>query len=159
MVSQLPGLYLRSATVADQPLIQTWLGQHQLPTEDLSDILDCLYLGVQGNDIVGIGGIERHGEDGLLRSLVIAPSWQGQGYGQRLCRQLIQQAQFEGLQALYLLTNTAPHFFAKLGFACIERQFAPTTIQQTTEFASLCPDSAICMQLLLPVSESSPLLN
>ena len=151
MVSQVPALQLRSATVTDRPLIQLWLEQHRLPTEDLSDIFNSLYVGIQGDEVVGVGGIERHGADGLLRSLVIAPSMQRQGYGQQLCRQLIMQAQRDGIQTLYLLTNTAPLFFAQLGFQRIERQSAPITMQQTTEFKSLCPDSAICMQLLLTV--------
>lgn len=155
MVSQSSAMQLRSATIADGALIQTWLEQHQLPTDDLPDILNCLYLGVQDDCIVGVGGIERHGHDGLLRSLVITPALQRQGYGQQLCHQLIQQAHAEGLQALYLLTNTAPDFFARLGFEQIERRSAPATMQQTTEFKTLCPDSAICMRLLLTVSESS----
>ena len=153
MVSQSPAIQLCPATAADEPLIQAWLDQHQLPTADLSAILNCLYLGVQDDRVVGIGGIERHGADGLLRSLVVAPSLQRQGYGQQLCRQLVRQAQADGLQALYLLTNSAPDFFARLGFEQIERRSAPLTMQQTTEFKVLCPDSAICMQLLLTVSE------
>ena len=63
--------------------------------------------------------------------------------------QLIQQARSENLQALYLLTNTAERFFTKLGFEQINRQAAPVTMQNTTEFSSLCPDSAICMRLYL----------
>lgn len=147
-------LQLRPASQGDFSWIQRWLQHHQLPTADLSESLGCLYLGIQADEIIGCGGIERHGDDGLLRSLVIAPSWQGQGYGQQLCRQLIQQAQLEGVRGLYLLTNTAPGFFAKLGFQPMERQLAPATLQQTTEFKTLCPASAICMGLQLTVSDS-----
>lgn len=146
-------LQLSSATTADLSLIRDWLAQHHLPTADLSEILDCLYLGKQGVQVVGVGGIERRGKDGLLRSLVIAPTLQRQGYGQQMTQLLIQQAQTEQLQALYLLTNTAAHFFAGLGFERIEREVAPVTMRQTAEFRSLCPDSATCMRLLLTPSE------
>jgi len=149
MVTHPSTLQLRPASPSDLPWIQTWLQHYQLPTADLSESLGCLSLGIQADAIIGCGGIERHGDDGLLRSLVIAPPWQGQGYGQRLCRQLIHKAQLEGVRGLYLLTNTAPGFFAKLGFQPMERQLAPATLQQTTEFTSLCPAAAICMGLQL----------
>ncbi|MEL6382332.1 MAG: arsenic resistance N-acetyltransferase ArsN2 [Cyanobacteria bacterium J06626_18] len=148
-------LELRTATASDLPLIQQWLSESGLPTEDIPQILDCLYLGIDQEAVVGIGGIERHGKDGLLRSLVIVPPFRQQGYGRLLCRQLINQAKTEEMQALYLLTNTADQFFAQLGFERIARPAAPATMQRTTEFSSLCPDSAICMRLYLRQSEQS----
>ena len=147
MAAPLHALKLRSAVATDLPLIHQWLNQAGLPTEDVSEVLTSLYLGMNGEAVVGIGGIERHGEDGLLRSLVIAEPFRQQGYGQGLCQQLIQKAQADNIQALYLLTNTADHFFAKFGFEQIDRQAAPATMQSTTEFSHLCPDTAICMRL------------
>lgn len=151
MTSQPPDLQLCPAVTTDLPFIQAWLRQNQLPTEDITDVLHGLYLAVQNEQVVGIGGIERHGDDGLLRSLVITPALRHQGYGQQLCQKLIQKAQSDGLQALYLLTDTAADFFPKLGFEPIDRSTAPSTMQQTTEFKSLCPDSATCMRLRLNV--------
>ena len=146
-------LELRPAKNADLSLIQQWLGENHLPTEDIPQILNCLYLGMNREVVVGIGGIEQHGEDGLLRSLVVATPFRQQGYGRLLCYQLIDQARTGGMQALYLLTNTADQFFTKLGFEPIARQSAPATMQRTTEFTSLCPDSAICMRLYLMSSD------
>ncbi|MGF1522831.1 MAG: arsenic resistance N-acetyltransferase ArsN2 [Leptolyngbyaceae cyanobacterium] len=148
-------LELRTAIASDLPLIQQWLGESNLPTEDISQILGCLYLGMDHETVVGIGGIERHRDDGLLRSLVVAVPFRQRGYGLLLCRLLIDQARTDGMQALYLLTNTADQFFTKLGFEQIARQAAPTTMQSTTQFSSLCPDSAICMRLYLRQSEQS----
>lgn len=142
-------LELQPAEATDLPLICQWLGQNRLPTEDIGEILNCLYLGINSETVVGLGGIEHHGDDGLLRSLVIAEPFRQQGYGQELCQQLIQKAQADDIQALYLLTNTADRFFAKLGFEQIDRQAAPATMQHTTEFSSLCPDTAVCMRLRL----------
>ena len=163
-----PHLHLQPATEADLSLIQQWLTQSHLPTEDLPQILHSLYLGVvnealvgvsealAGADkvVVGVGGIERHGNDGLLRSVAIASQFRQQGYGQLLCRQLIQKAQEEGIQALYLLTTTAEFFFPKLGFKPISRQAVPTLLQQTTEFSTLCPDSAVCLWLPLTADDA-----
>lgn len=139
-------LEIRTATKADCSLIQQWLAHNHLPNEDIPQIIHCLYLAMYYDVVVGIGGIERYGEDGLLRSLVIAEPFRQQGYGQLLCRQLLQRAKREGIQALYLLTETADRFFAKLGFESINRQSVPAAIQGTTEFSRLCPDSAICMR-------------
>lgn len=149
MANSLPSLELRAATKADLSIIKQWLVQNHLPTEDISQVFDSLYLGTHQNTVVGIGGIERHGNDGLLRSVVIADAFRQRGYGQRLCRLLIQKAQAEGIQAVYLLTNTADTFFVRLGFEPINRHSAPVTMQHTTEFRSLCPDSAVCMRLYL----------
>ena len=149
MSNPLMRLKLRPATEADLSLITHWLAENQLPTEDISQILSHLYLAQVDDAVVGIGGIERDRDDGLLRSVVVAQSFRDQGYGQQLCRQLIQIAQGEGIQALYLLTNTADGFFTQLGFERIDRQSAPTTMQNTAEFSHFCPDSAVCMRLRL----------
>jgi ubiquinone/menaquinone biosynthesis C-methylase UbiE/N-acetylglutamate synthase-like GNAT family acetyltransferase len=98
------------------------------------------------SETVGIGGIEIHGEYGLLRSLVITNSFQGKGYGKALCKKLIQQAKNKGVNEVYLLTNTASGFFKKLGFEETNRSMAPTAMHNTTEFKELCPISSTCMK-------------
>jgi N-acetylglutamate synthase-like GNAT family acetyltransferase len=50
-----------------------------------------------------------------------------------------------GLTHLYLLTETAKDFFLKRGYHVVPRAAAPTALQTTAEFKSLCPASAICM--------------
>ncbi|NER78412.1 MAG: GNAT family N-acetyltransferase [Leptolyngbya sp. SIO1D8] len=157
MTIPIPRLALKPAAEADLPLLQQWLAQNRLPTEDIAQIWHCLYLAMcpAGETVVGIGGIERCNQDGLLRSLVIAAPFRQQGYGQQLCHQLIDQAKQEGIQTLYLLTNTAEQFFAKLGFQVLERQAAPVALKRTAEFSRLCPDSAVCMRLSLSATSTS----
>jgi hypothetical protein len=46
---------------------------------------------------------------------------------------------------LYLLTIMAETFFAKRGWARIDRGNAPEVICRTEEFKGLCPARAICM--------------
>jgi amino-acid N-acetyltransferase len=46
---------------------------------------------------------------------------------------------------LYLLTTTADLFFARTGYQVIPRESAPAPIQETAEFQSICPASAVCM--------------
>jgi hypothetical protein len=49
------------------------------------------------------------------------------------------------VRALYLLTATAESFFEHRGYRRIDRAKAPSAIQSTREFASLCPASSAFM--------------
>lgn len=55
----------------------------------------------------------------------------------------------DGIERLWLLTETAEPFFARLGFERVSREMAPPTIQLTSEFGSVCAASASCMMLKL----------
>jgi amino-acid N-acetyltransferase len=46
---------------------------------------------------------------------------------------------------VFLLTTTAPGFFAGLDFVPCERDRAPAALRATPEFAVVCPSSAACM--------------
>ena len=49
------------------------------------------------------------------------------------------------LNTLYLLTMTAESFFEKHGYKPTKRESAPEGIQETAEFAIMCPASVTCM--------------
>jgi hypothetical protein len=51
--------------------------QNGLPTADISDHRDALYLCYAGDECVGVGGFKRHDCAALLRSVVIDSSIQG----------------------------------------------------------------------------------
>lgn len=118
----------------------------QLPYSDLIDSPVNLYQLKQQNRLIGMAGLELYGGYALLRSLAIIPEMQKQGIGKEITREIEQIAQQHKVKELYLLTTTAALFFGKLGFQSISRSEVPATIQQTSEFASICPDSAICMR-------------
>jgi amino-acid N-acetyltransferase len=106
-----------------------------------------LFLASADSQVVGIGGLENYKEYGLLRSIVIEPSFRAKGYGRLLCTKLIQQAKLQGIRELYLLTITARAFFNHMGFRKMRRDKVPKAIQETIEFRDLCPDSSICMRM------------
>jgi amino-acid N-acetyltransferase len=58
---------------------------------------------------------------------------------------VLEEAARQHLEAVYLLTETAPDFFGKMGFRRIDRTSAPPAIQGSSEFAVLCRDSAVAM--------------
>lgn len=93
----------------------------------------------------GIVGLEIFGAVALLRSLAVAEAARGAGCGRALVAAVETYAKEQGVRDLYLLTTTAEHFFARLGYARAERDTAPTPIQRSKEFTDLCPDSAAFM--------------
>ena len=93
----------------------------------------------------GAVGIELHGPDALLRSLVVAERARGRGYGRALVAEAEQHARAQRVRRIYLLTTTAEPFFARAGYRSIAREEAPERIRATHEFSSLCGSTATLM--------------
>lgn len=141
-----PSLTLREATTADVERIESLLAANDLPTADVRETSGRFFLAHDGGRVVGVGGLEVHGTVGLLRSVVVPEAERGAGYGATLCDTLEARARKAGVETLYLLTTTAADFFADRGYEEISRDAAPRTIRETTEFAELCPTSAVCLR-------------
>ncbi|WP_224450232.1 arsenic resistance N-acetyltransferase ArsN2 [Haloprofundus salilacus] len=137
---------LRRVGADDVAYLERLLERNGLPCRDVQSKVDCFYVAYVGSETLGIGGIEAYDSDGLLRSVVVEQSMRGEGFGKQLCGALETEARSEGVETLYLLTTTAPRFFANLGYREIRRADAPATIRRTTEFDDLCPTTATCMR-------------
>jgi N-acetylglutamate synthase-like GNAT family acetyltransferase len=94
---------------------------------------------------VGFAGIEMHGSDALLRSLVTLPPLRQQGIGGAMVEKMEVEARARGARAIYLLTETSADFFAGLGYAPCARDRVPAAIAATAQFAKLCPAEATVM--------------
>lgn len=140
-------LSLKKADNNDLAQIRDILKRNYLVFRDIKNKSVELFLAYENSNFVGIIGLERFGEIGLLRSLVVIQDYRNKGYGRKICSCLIEHAKAEGIKELYLLTQTARKFFEKIGFKMIKRKDAPLKIKNTDEFSSLCPESAICMQM------------
>ncbi|MBK6424116.1 MAG: GNAT family N-acetyltransferase [Gemmatimonadetes bacterium] len=126
------------------PEVSALLVANGLPVADLSPAIH--FLGVRDDrGLEGIVGLERHGTDGLLRSLAVRPDRRGSGLGSALVLEVERLARSEGLASLYLLTTTAEPFFAHRGYAPIPRDAVAPAIRASSEFASVCPTSASVM--------------
>nr|NIP60748.1 GNAT family N-acetyltransferase [Gemmatimonadota bacterium]NIR77456.1 GNAT family N-acetyltransferase [Gemmatimonadota bacterium]NIT85980.1 GNAT family N-acetyltransferase [Gemmatimonadota bacterium]NIU29800.1 GNAT family N-acetyltransferase [Gemmatimonadota bacterium]NIU34822.1 GNAT family N-acetyltransferase [Gemmatimonadota bacterium] len=99
--------------------------------------------------LVGVAGLEVHGRDGVLRSVVVSPDLRGRGVGARLTRWVLDSAREIGLRRLYLLTTTAEDYFPRHGFRPVERSETPPEVQESVEFREACPGSAVAMVLRL----------
>ncbi len=128
-------------------LLGRMLSAADLPVEDLTagKLDDFLLAEDQDGRIGGMVGLERVGDAGLLRSLVVDPAVRHKGLGRILVNAIEERARDSGIVTMYLLTNTAEDYFPTLGYGRVERCDAPPGIRQTAEFSRLCPDSAVCL--------------
>jgi len=126
--------------------VEALLAANDLPTADVREKPNCFYVASDGDERVGVGGVERHGDAGLLRSVVVERSARGTGCGTALCEALEAEASADGVATLYLLTTTAAGFFAARGYETVDREDAPPGIRNTAEFDDLCSAAATCMQ-------------
>lgn len=127
------------------------LASGQLPMEDFKTLIWLSAWGVDLEErLFAFGGIERCGEVGLLRSIVVDEPYRGQGLGGQLVERLHQDARNQGLSELYLLTNDAADYFGRyFGYQTWDRSEAPRSIIRSNQFSCLCPDTAILMRLAL----------
>lgn len=142
---------LQQAADGTLSYVETLLAKNGLPSQDVRSNPDCFYVGYDGTEPIGIGGIEIYESYGLLRSIVIEQAARGNGWGTALCEALEADASANGVETLYLLTTTAADFFGNRGYVKTERPDAPVTIQQTNEFDNLCPTTATCMKKICDI--------
>lgn len=136
---------LRPAEPDDREYAESLLAANDLPVADLPDALDRLAVCEVRGERAGVGGLEFCGDHALLRSVAIAEGRRGEGHGRALCERLVAEAADAGAERVYLLTTTAPEFFASLGFEEVDREAPPRAIRESEEFRELCPDAAVCM--------------
>jgi amino-acid N-acetyltransferase len=145
---------IRPAAAADLASIEHLLVTSGLPTDGVRDIIAArpgdFFVAESrdangGSELVGVAGLEVCCDNALLRSVAVNPEWRARGVGHELVRRVVCEAEGRGIRALYLLTQTAEHFFPKFGFEHVDRDAVPAEIAQTLEFKSACPSSAVAM--------------
>jgi amino-acid N-acetyltransferase len=133
------------ANPADRQAIVELLQSQKLPTQDLPARLENFMLVKENGKIIGSVGLEIYKNYGLLRSLAVDASQQGNGLGKTLYKTALELAQQKKVQELYLITTTAAPFFKKLGFTQIKRTDAPAPIAATAQFTTICASSGVVM--------------
>ena len=134
------------ARPSDEAGIKALLAVCELPHEDLTTAhLEHFWVLRDGPRLAGVVGLEILGEIGLMRSLAVPEPYRGRGIGTRLTEKAENYARSQGITGLYVLTTTALDYFTKHGYVRTDRDAAPGALQDTAEFKSLCPDSAVCM--------------
>lgn len=136
---------IRPASETDREDIVELLSANDLPSQDVLANTGDFFVACDGATVVGCGGVEIDGTDGLLRSIAVRESDRGRGYGVAICETVEAHARASGVDTLYVLTTTAATFFRHRGYETTDRESVPPRIRQTTEFDDLCPASATCL--------------
>jgi amino-acid N-acetyltransferase len=123
------------------------LGRAELTEQDVAERWGHYFV-VREDDgrVVGMAGLEIHGEDGLLRSVAVDEDYRGQGLAASLVEAAMARAKLVRLRSVYLLTTTARDYFARHGFSDCPRDEAPAAIRESWEFRSGCPSTAAFMK-------------
>ena len=154
---------LRAATAADLAAVERLLAESRLPTAGIADLFatragDFVVADdpERAGELAAVAGLEVCCENALLRSVAVRPDWRARGLGHALVRHVVCAAEARGLDALYLLTTTAEHYFPRFGFDRVEREAVPAEIRETLEFRSACPASAVAMSRPLRAGAPCP---
>jgi amino-acid N-acetyltransferase len=84
---------------------------------------------------VGFGGIELHGRDALLRSVVTLPPLRKVGMGAAIVAGLEIEARALKCEGAYVITACLRKFFARLGYVNCAADNVPEEIRASGEFA------------------------
>ena len=79
-----PGIVLRPARADEIEAIERLLAASALPVAGVAGALAHFVIAEHDGTIVGVTGLERRGDYGLLRSAVVAPGWRGRAVGAAL---------------------------------------------------------------------------
>ena len=137
---------LRPARPSDLSAISALLVEFGLPIQGVVDSLDSFVLVELEGRLIGVGGVELHDHDALLRSLAVSTEHQHRGIATMICDHLEARAAQHGIDSVYILTETAEQFFAGRGYVVVARSAAPEAIAASEEFSNLCPQSATFMR-------------
>jgi len=139
-------LDITPAAPADLPGILALLDASQLPRAGIEDHVANTLVARQDAGVVGTAALELYGGAALLRSVAVATALRGQGLGAALIIAALELARQRGVRSVYLLTETADHFFPRFGFHAISRAEVDVAVRRSTEFTTACPSSALVMR-------------
>jgi amino-acid N-acetyltransferase len=140
---------IQKARPGDIEEIEDLLKASGLPVEGAREHLDHFFVAREDGSLAGAIGLEQYGEEGLLRSLAVRESHRSKGVGSNLYLRLIEEARALGIRRLVLLTTTAEAYFSARGFRNVGRETIKGALRHSAEFTGACPESALCMELVL----------
>ncbi|MGB3633781.1 MAG: arsenic resistance N-acetyltransferase ArsN2 [Rubrobacteraceae bacterium] len=137
----------------DLPAVLSLLEENSLPADGLRQHLGTILVVRKSSEVMGSAALEPYAGAALLRSVAVRGELRGKGLGRRLVDAAIELAAERGANNVYLLTEDAEDFFARLGFRQISRtdvRRASPEVTLSVQFTSACPESAQAMALSLP---------
>jgi amino-acid N-acetyltransferase len=142
-------LNISGARLEDLDVIKNLLTTNALPTDGVDDHWKTFIVARYGEAVIGCGGSETYRSAALIRSIAVDLQYRRNGVGRQIVRQLLDRLSARGIREFYLLTTTAADYFAKRGFKPIDRDEVHPQLLASKEFQGACPDTAICMRLVM----------
>jgi amino-acid N-acetyltransferase len=138
----------------DLPEVMALLNECELPETGLGCGPGALILVAREYDrIAGCAALEVYGEHALLRSVAVAADRRGEGLGDRIVEAALELAGRLRIVEVYLLTDTAEHFFARHGFQSFDRSRVPSAVAGSPGFTACRCADATCMEKRLEPRE------
>jgi amino-acid N-acetyltransferase len=137
------------ATPEDVPAVEALLSAAGLPLDGAREALALGVVGREAGRVIGAAAVERFGDAGLLRSVVVDSTARGAGRGRSIVASAEDAARAAGIRELYLLTETATDWFPRLGYEAVDRQAAAAVVGESIEFTTVCRDTGVPMRKLL----------
>jgi len=137
------------ATASDVDAIKALLSESGLPVDGVDEHWKTFLVARDDSSIVACGGAEAYQFAALIRSVAVKSEHRKNGIGRRIVRQLLDRLASRGLREFYLLTTTAEAYFKKRGFKTIDRDEVHPQLLSSREFQGACPDTAVCMRLVM----------
>ena len=136
---------IRKATNWDLDAVEGLLSANDLPLDGVKKNLSGFIVAEEGGRVIGAVGLERFGSVALLRSAVVSEGRRGGGVGRRLVEHILDYAESDGIEEVFLLTTTAEDYFPRFGFTRTTRSAVPPAVKASAEFQGACPDTALVM--------------
>lgn len=137
---------IERAAPADVAAVERLLADAGLPLRGAAEALSLGVVARARGRVVGAAAIERFGEAGLLRSVVVDGGRRGSGLGRSIVEAAEGLARSVGIRELYLLTETAVDWFPRHGYAPVDRSAAAAVVGGSIEFTSVCRESGVPMR-------------
>ncbi len=125
--------------------VRTALLKAALPAGDVEEPGRFFWRFEHEDTPAGFGGMELHGADAVLRSIVVLGPVRRRGIGAAIVAMLETEAGIGGARTAWLAAASAAAFFAALGYEKVDPDALPEVIRNTPEFSSLIPAKATVM--------------
>lgn len=137
---------IRSADEVEFIQVVRLLEDLGLQSEGLQSDVPLLVVAVTDGQVIGCAALEVEGRFGLIRSVGVEPDARGMGLGRRLVETVVKHATDIGLDAIYLLTNTAEEYFPRFGFEHFSGEALPRVVTESAEYSACVAASATVMR-------------
>jgi amino-acid N-acetyltransferase len=139
-------LQIERADGTDVTAVESLLAAADLPLDGAAEALAIGVVARDGDALVGAAAVERYGAAGLLRSVVVREDMRGAGVGRAVVEAAEDLARREGVQDLYLLTETAVDWFPRFGYSVVDRAVAALAVGRSIEFTTVCRERGVAMR-------------